>query len=153
MPKIEPVIVSSSVLKKLLLKAYANTESVPKYYPNVDTIDEWLYGSDYQTQEMRENTLKVIFSYLCYGFRFDRRWHEIYPEYAEPTANNIIRYLFTPLTGEDALNMHVGIWTNRHSDEEIEDRQAAFEYMQSIITDPTIMTLDKEMDECLKTKY
>ncbi|MDY6279743.1 MAG: hypothetical protein SPL63_06450, partial [Roseburia faecis] len=59
-----------------------------------------------------------------------------------PSRSNIVLYLLTPLDGEDALELHCGIWEPDMDEQTKEDRQAAFEYMQSIVLDPTIYLIE-----------
>ena len=59
------------------------------------------------------------------------------------SLRNLVSYLFTPC---DELEPHIGIWTEKAAWKVMEDRQAAFEYMQGIILDTDIYCFSNSME-------
>ena len=132
----EKIDISYSALKKLVLKAYQICNGIPSRYPTVELLDEMIDNRLYNTSEQyREDVYKYCIRYLTYGFDTDKKWHKYYPNHKEPTAENLLKYLYTPLEKIYGYEPHAGVWDSTASEEEQEDRQAAFEYMQSIIMD------------------
>ena len=138
----EKIDISYSALKKLVLKAYQICNGIPSRYPTVELLDEMIDNRLYNTSEQyREDVYKYCIRYLTYGFDTDKKWHKYYPNHKEPTAENLLKYLYTPLEKIHGYEPHAGVWDSTASEEEQEDRRAAFEYMQSIIMDKNIYTI------------
>ena len=76
------------------------------------------------------------------GIRKDLLWHEHHPGHRYPSRDNVVLYLLTPLEGDDAIELHCGIWDPDTDEQTKEDRQSAFEYMQSIMLDPEIYEIE-----------
>ena len=137
--------ISYPALKKLVLKAYQICNGIPKNYPTVELIDAILDNKLFDSSvQYKEDVFKYCVRFLCYSFNTDDKWHSVYSGYKEPTADNLLKYLYTPLGKSHGFEPHIGIWDTHSSDEEKEDRQAAFEYMQSIVMDQTLYLVTKK---------
>lgn len=134
--------ISRDMMDKLLIKAYNITKTPLPYYPTVEMLDDLLESEQFQEDPwVREDSFKLFVLCVASGFSKDTVWHKENPGHKHITADNIYTYVTTPCTGEDASTCHSNVWENGASDEAKEDRQAAFEYMQSIITDTSIFRI------------
>ena len=143
----KPFPISYEQLKKLVLKAYQISKTLPNYYPSVEEIDEFLESPDFEEDQFREDFYKFCVRYVVYGFIRDEKWHNRHKLHRYVTAPNIISYMLTPLDGPESLKPHCKIWPVTMDKEGREDRQAAFEYMQSIIADQNLYPIDKPIED------
>jgi len=140
-----PIKISYDALKKLVMKGYSiSKENLPAYYPTIDDVDELLESKEFEDFQLREDAYKFFVMYLCCGFARDLAWHAKYPGHRYVTADNLIAYIMTPLTGDAALTPHVNTWDADTSEDEQEDRQALFEYLQGIVLDKRLYSIDKD---------
>lgn len=140
-----PLKISRLELERLLSKAYNITKEPRDYYPTVESIDDLIESEPFQTSVwVREDTFKLFIMCLVWGFSRDEAWHRANPEFQRATPKNLYAYITTPYEGEDAYSCHVGVWDEGASDELKEDRQAAFEYMQSLIMDESMYIIVEE---------
>lgn len=138
-PVLGPYPISRDGLKKILVKAYNITKQPRDFYPKIEDIDDLLESEPFQRSSwVREDAFKLFILCIVWGFRRDRLWHDANPGHTRATADNLYTYVTTPYTGEDSYELHVGVWDDSVPEDIREDRQAAFEYMQSIITDESI---------------
>lgn len=139
-----PLKIPFSEFQQIAVKAYnATRDLIPADYPTVSEIDSILDSEEFKTQDFfKMDILKFFVMFELFGFRKDALWHEHHPGHRYPSRSNIVLYLLTPLDGEDALELHCGIWEPDMDEQVKEDRQAAFEYMQSIVLDPTIYLIE-----------
>ena len=139
----QPIIIAESALRKLVLKAYRLPDKIPMDFPTVEDLDDFLESDGFKSDpSVRESVFKFLIRYVVACFSSDRRWHEEYPGFGYVTDTNLLKYVTTPLRGKAAIYPHCGIWTNDMSEKEKEDRQAAIEYMQSIILDESLYVID-----------
>lgn len=142
---IGPYQVSREDMTKMLIKAYNITKEPRDYYPTVDEIDDLLESEPFQrSMWVREDAFKLFVMCIVWGFTRDKAWHAANPGFKKATSETLYKYVTTPYTGEDAYTCHVGVWNEDDSDELKEDRQSAFEYMQSIILDESIYQIVDE---------
>lgn len=143
MKRQEPYIISYKMFRKLAIKALKVTaEKLPEYFPTVEEIDFLLESKEFVQVQLKEEVYKYLIMCIAYGFARDEQWHEKNPGKREKNADNFILYLTTPL--KDVIEPHVNIWRNDELYLEKENRQAAFEYMQSIILDPLMYLVIKD---------
>ena len=143
----KPFQVSKTSLQKLLCKAYNLSKELPTDYPTVEDIDDLLESEEYNDPQIQEDTFKCFVLCLMYGFTRDKAWHEAHPKHRHITVPNMMQYIFTPLTGKESLELHTNVWGGDASIEEQEDRQAAFEYMQSIIMDTSLYVVVDDIEK------
>ena len=136
----KPIPVSYEALKKLVKKAYKLTTDVPAYYPTVEEIDDLLVSREFQEVQVREDAFKFFVMHIIYGFTRDKVWHKNNPGKRYITADNMIHYLLSPVKND--ASMHINVWNPDDDDELKENRQAAFEYMQSIIMDESMFHIE-----------
>lgn len=142
--------VSKTSLEKTLYKAYQITKEPLSFYPTVEMIDEFLESEEFKEIRVQEDLFKFFVLCIISGFTRDKLWHKAHPDHRHITFNNLYLYLTTPLEGEDAYSLHAGVWSAIATEEEKEDRQAAFEYMQSIIMDTSMFVI---VDDVQERKY
>ena len=139
-----PLKIPFSEFQQIAVKAYnATRDLIPVDYPTVSEIDTILDSEEFETQDI----FKMVILMLCamfelFGFRKDLLWHEHHPGHRYPSRDNVVLYLLTPLEGDDAVELHCGIWNPDTDEQTKEDRQSAFEYMQSIMLDPEIYEIE-----------
>lgn len=145
LPVLGPYPIARADLDRMLIKAYNITREPRDYYPTVEDIDDLIESEPFQRSVwVREDAFKLFIMCTVWGFRKDDLWHKAHPGSRKATAENIMRYITTPYTGDDSDVCHVGVWDESASDELKEDRQAAFEYMQFIIMDPSVYVIVSE---------
>lgn len=138
-PILGPYPITKTNLDKMLIKAYNITKEPRDYYPTVDSIDDLLESDPFlRSSWVREDTFKLFIMCLVWGFSRDKVWHAANPGYSKASAQNLLKYVMTPYAGDDSDSLHVNVWDENASEETKEDRQAAFEYMQSIVMDKSI---------------
>lgn len=133
--------ISKTALQKLVVKAYNLSRDIPKNYPTVDEIDTLLESEEYKEPQIKEDAFKLFVLCIISGYPRDYVWHKLYPGHKHINSANLIFYLFTPVTGSAALQNHCNIWEDNMSEEEKTDRQAAFEYIQSIVMDQSMYVI------------
>ena len=133
-----PVQISQTALQKLVVKAYNLSRDVPKEYPTVSDIDSLLESEEFKEPQIKEDAFKLFVLCIISGYPRDYVWHKLHPGHKHVNAANLIYYLFTPVTGNAGLQNHCNVWEENADEEEKTDRQAAFEYIQSIIMDRNI---------------
>ena len=139
-----PLKIPFSEFKQIAVKAYnATRDLIPVDYPSVSEIDAILDSEEFKTQDIfKMDIFKFFAMFELFGFRSDQLWHEHHPGHRYPSRDNVALYLLTPLNGDDAVELHCGIWGPDTDEQTKEDRQSAFEYMQSIMLDPEIYEIE-----------
>lgn len=139
-----PLKIPFSEFQQIAVKAYnATRDLIPVDYPTVSEVDTILDSEEFKTQDIfKMDILKFFAMFELFGFRKDLLWHEHHPGHRYPSRDNVVLYLLTPLEGDDAIELHCGIWDPDTDEQTKEDRQAAFEYMQSIMLDPGIYKIE-----------
>lgn len=140
----KPFEISGKALKKLVMKVYKNSDTLPKFFPTVEEIDSLIESKLFDERQIKEDVFKYFVACLVYGFSRDRAWHEENPGYDEPTPENIIQYISTPLEGERSIEPHVMIWQEDTVLREKEDVQSAFEYLQWVLFDQKLYLISEK---------
>lgn len=133
--------ISKSALQKLVVKAYNLSRDVLTNYPTVDEIDNLLESEEFKEPQVKEDAFKLFVLCIIAGYSRDYVWHKLYPGHKHINSANLIFYLFTPVTGNAALQNHCNIWEDNMDEDEKTDRQSAFEYIQSIIMDRSMYVI------------
>ena len=132
------------------LTAIHSMHYLPYYsYPTVDEIDEAL-----EYYEKGELQWEHLFGYFiwCVSFAYgrDKAWAKKYGAYNN-TIEQEIRFVLTDYYDPDiGPENHANVWIEEEDEEEMEDRQAAFEYMQSILMDDSYFIYDHAIQEIVK---
>ena len=122
--------ISRKEYKRFLIRAAREAEcGLPVHYPDIAEIDSLIEDPAFSEVKFRKDVLR------------DKKWHELHPGRENMSVANLMEYLMTPMEG--CLELHVGIWSEKADEQEKEDRQAAFEYMQSLITDQSLFQITK----------
>ena len=131
--------------KRFLIRASKEAKNgLPDHFPDISEIDDIIGDELFETEMLfRKDVLFYFVSCMIYGFFRDRKWHELHPECCTMSLRNLVSYLFTPC---DELEPHIGIWTEKAAWKVMEDRQAAFEYMQGIILNTDIYCFSNSME-------
>lgn len=139
-PEVFPV--ARAALDKILTKAYNISKEPMPFYPTVEELDDLVESEQFLFDPwVREESFKMFVLCILNGFTRDKLWHKENPGKRHVTIQNLYDYLVTPCISEDAYIPHTGAWKDSAGDEEKEDRQAAFEYMQSLILDESYYTI------------
>ena len=136
-----PLIITPTDLDRIVVKAYRATKlgKMPDEYPTVDDIDALLDSPEFMNDmALRKNVIQAFIIMIMYGFDKDKLWHEKNPGKEEATPENLKAYLFNPIRTTEC---HAGVWLPETSWREKDSRQASFDYIQSILTDPSIMQI------------
>ena len=133
--------ISKTALQKLVVKAYNLSREPLTHYPTVDEVDELLESEEFKEPQIKEDTFKLFVLCIIAGYSKDYVWHKLHPGHKHINSANLIYYLFTPVTGNAALQNHSNVWPENMSEEEKTDRQSAFEYIQSIVMDPNMYVI------------
>lgn len=134
--------ISRKEYKRFLIRAAREAEcGLPVHYPDIAEIDSLIEDPAFSEVKFRKDVLFYFSAAMVYGFFRDKKWHELHPGRENMSVANLMEYLMTPMEG--CLELHVGIWSEKADEQEKEDRQAAFEYMQSLITDQSLFQITK----------
>lgn len=135
-------VISQKEYNRFLIRAAREAKfGLPVHYPDIDEIDALVDDPAFSEVKFRKDVLFYFSAVMVYGFFRDKKWHEMHPEKETMSVANLLEYLMTPIEGY--LEPHVGIWSDRADEQEKEDRQAAFEYMQSLICDRALFNIEK----------